>query len=310
MKAKSIVALAAATLAMSANATIHYEQLDLGDFNNPTNQIAGQNLEQAPFNLYYTHSGSQVVYNADETADLFEHDCEITSLTFIYGDPDWTCYEEISFEVGCYLQLIDADQFTYENNTTYWFKPEKQSVIARGTLDYTYDLLGQNFPVTLTFDIPFEIKAADKGKSLLLTSYSNVIGIDADPSASQYLRPYVYNNDLRNYRMACYGYDLHDDDFLETVEAGAKIKNTDGTHSDAYRYDLPIVRIEYNWDDTPVEEPKEGEDDPGVSSISEITADSDAAEYFNLQGIRIDRPAAGQIVIRRTGNTTTKLVIR
>ncbi|MCM1519650.1 MAG: hypothetical protein NC098_02570 [Lachnoclostridium sp.] len=309
MKTKSILALAAAALALSANATIHYDQLDLGDFNNPSDQIAGQNLEQAPFNLYYTHSGSQVIYNAEEVADLFEHDCAITSLTFIYGDPDWTCYDEVGFEIGGYLQLIDDDQFTYENNTTYWFKPEGQSAIARGTLEYTYDLLGQSFPVTLTFDTPFEIKAEDKGKSLLLTSYSNILD-DADASASQYLRPYVYNNTLRNYRMACYGYDLHDDDFLEAVEHGAKIKNTDGTHSDAYKYDLPIVRIEYTWDDTPVEEPKEGDDDPGLSSISQIAADEAEAEYFNLQGMKIDHPAPGQVVIRRTGNAATKLIIR
>lgn len=313
MKSKSLLAIAAATIfSLSANATVHFDQLDLGDFNDPSEQISGQNLEQAPFNLYYTHSGSQVIYNAEEIADLFEHDCAISSITFIYGDPDWTCYSEISFEVGGYMQLIEDEQFIYEDNTTYWFKPVNQSTIARGTLDYTFDLLGENFPVTLTFNPPFEVKAADKGKSLLLTCFSNVID-NADTSESQYIRPYVYNNDLRNYRMACYGYDLENEDFLETVEAGATIKNTAGTHSDAYKTDLPIARIAYSWDDTPVEEPKEGEEgeEGDTTSIDQVSVNGDASvEFFNLQGIKIDHPAAGQVVIRRAGNTTSKVIIR
>ncbi|MDE6371675.1 MAG: hypothetical protein K2K92_09330 [Duncaniella sp.] len=40
-------------------------------------------------------------------------------------------------------------------------------------------------------------------------------------------------------------------------------------------------------------------------------ADADApVEYYNLQGVRIDNPAAGQVVIRRLGNTVIKVVIR
>lgn len=49
------------------------------------------------------------------------------------------------------------------------------------------------------------------------------------------------------------------------------------------------------------------------AGINEITADNNEnapVEYFNLQGIRINQPAAGQVVIRRQGNTTTKIFVK
>jgi len=50
----------------------------------------------------------------------------------------------------------------------------------------------------------------------------------------------------------------------------------------------------------------------GEAGIEEIVAGTTEGpvEYFNLQGIRVDNPAAGTIVIRRQGNTATKLLIK
>lgn len=50
----------------------------------------------------------------------------------------------------------------------------------------------------------------------------------------------------------------------------------------------------------------------GNSGIADITADNENApvEYFNLQGMRISEPAAGQIVIRRQGTKTTKMLVK
>lgn len=50
-----------------------------------------------------------------------------------------------------------------------------------------------------------------------------------------------------------------------------------------------------------------------LSGISDVTADADAdapVEYFNLQGMRLTQPAAGQPVIRRQGSRVSKIVIR
>lgn len=50
--------------------------------------------------------------------------------------------------------------------------------------------------------------------------------------------------------------------------------------------------------------------DIDFSGIEDVKADSNApAEYFNLQGVRVDNPAAG-LYIRRQGNDVTKIMIK
>lgn len=49
------------------------------------------------------------------------------------------------------------------------------------------------------------------------------------------------------------------------------------------------------------------------SGIEDIVAGEDEnapVEYYNLQGVRINEPAAGQVVIRRQGSKVTKIVVR
>lgn len=48
----------------------------------------------------------------------------------------------------------------------------------------------------------------------------------------------------------------------------------------------------------------------GSSSVSAVVVDEEMpVEYYNLQGIRIENPAAGQLVIRRQGNVASKVVM-
>ncbi|MDE6036706.1 MAG: hypothetical protein K2G05_00375, partial [Duncaniella sp.] len=50
--------------------------------------------------------------------------------------------------------------------------------------------------------------------------------------------------------------------------------------------------------------------DSDLSGLDVITVDEDApVEYYNLQGIRVENPAAG-LYIKRQGNTTTKVLIK
>ena len=51
--------------------------------------------------------------------------------------------------------------------------------------------------------------------------------------------------------------------------------------------------------------------DPSQVGISDIAADDNApVEFFNLQGMRISEPAAGQVVIRRQGTKVEKLFVK
>lgn len=49
-----------------------------------------------------------------------------------------------------------------------------------------------------------------------------------------------------------------------------------------------------------------------MSGITTVSSDRDngPAEYFNLQGIRIERPEKGQVVIKREGNRTEKVIVK
>lgn len=47
------------------------------------------------------------------------------------------------------------------------------------------------------------------------------------------------------------------------------------------------------------------------SGIEDVIVNNDAkVEYFNLQGIRVENPAQGQILIKRQGTTVNKVIIR
>lgn len=53
--------------------------------------------------------------------------------------------------------------------------------------------------------------------------------------------------------------------------------------------------------------------DPTQTGVQSTLGQDDAnapVEYYNLQGVRINNPAAGQLVIRRQGNNVAKIVIR
>lgn len=57
--------------------------------------------------------------------------------------------------------------------------------------------------------------------------------------------------------------------------------------------------------------PFASDDQSGIDSIVTDSADENApVEYYNLQGIRLSEPAAGQIVIRRQGSKVSKIVVR
>lgn len=49
---------------------------------------------------------------------------------------------------------------------------------------------------------------------------------------------------------------------------------------------------------------------PTVLGIDSISVDGEAAEYYNLQGVRVNNPAAGELYIVRRGNKVSKEIVR
>ena len=57
---------------------------------------------------------------------------------------------------------------------------------------------------------------------------------------------------------------------------------------------------------------EEGWEGPAEGSVSDIVSDNSNApvEYFNLQGVRLDSPAAGELIIKRQGTEVSKMIVR
>ena len=45
-------------------------------------------------------------------------------------------------------------------------------------------------------------------------------------------------------------------------------------------------------------------------SVEMVEVNDAPVEYFNMQGIRVEKPEAGQILIKRQGKETSKVVVR
>lgn len=289
---KTILTALAAVSALAMNAEIVNATLDLGDFEGSQQQISGQNLEQAPFNFYYAGSGSQLIYSATEIAPLFEHGATINSISFRYGDPTFSHYTEFTADLQVYLQLLDADEFNYVDNKSAWFIPSNPSGIATLEYNWTMDNMGGEEVITLNFTEPLVITPGDAGKNLLVTSCADM----RDGEEAQYWLPYVYNNSVRNYRMATFGYDGIND-FMDRVADGGEI-SAQAQHSECFKYDLPVARIAYSYDDN-------------ADGVHNAVCDMEGAEIYDLQGRRVmsETPAAGIYVVRENGSAH-KVVIK
>jgi hypothetical protein len=54
----------------------------------------------------------------------------------------------------------------------------------------------------------------------------------------------------------------------------------------------------------------EDEDNAGITNVIADDNSNAPVEYYNLQGVRVANPEAGQLVIRRQGKNVSKIVVR
>lgn len=276
-----------------SNAEEKTGMLEMGDYAGSTEYIDGQNIEKAPFNFYYTHAGAQIIYAAEEISQLVEVGGKIESITFRYGDQDYTTWNDFSYTLKGYLQLIDQDQFTAVDAKYFWIKPVDASATAETTFEYDVTLTGSDYiELTLNFEPAFVVPKTAVGKSLLVTTQNDLLTGNSDDG--QNLRPYSYTNTANKYRMACWASDTKDN-FNAQVTIGEEI-NLSSNSSDLYKTDIPVAKISYKYEDV-------------VNAISEVGVESSAdVHYFNMQGVEVINPKDG-IFIRVEGGNAKKVVL-
>lgn len=186
---------------------------------------------------------------------------------------------------GCFIDAFDKDGvLTYSDDEGYYFRGEWDEKAL--TISSPF---GKLFSKPASFEIDRENMIV-KGRNVLMDDYSD---------------PKVYYCDLT-------------DDFKAVVENGDIIFS--GKISDEGK----VVTFERYWATTEAQLGTEFGGSQklnivfdssilaGNSGIGNIAADNSNApvEYFTLQGIRVDTPISGTIVIRRQGTEVSKIIMR
>ena len=120
--------------------------ITVGDYDAPTELYNGSYFDMAPTNFYLAHTGAQLIYTADELADLQDkHEVKITSLAFKFYSES---FEDIIRDVKIYLEATDATEFAVVKEVKQFF-PFENPVME---VEQTYEMLnyyGEDMDVPL-----------------------------------------------------------------------------------------------------------------------------------------------------------------
>ena len=270
----SFLALFAALL-VSAQVFAQKEQqtLMLGSYETPdaTEAWDGFNLQNAPFIFTYGHSGSQVIYTAEQLAAM--NGKEITSLSFkCYTYDDYT--EAYTSNATLYLQEADSEKFPSDPNNVNklnWIEFNKDNVIAKAELNIDFLSAAVNYEdVEITFDFtdkPYKYT----GKPLVVTVVNDATG-DYPQGTIQFY--WIPSKKEDPWRSLVYGSD--DTDFL-TNQANNLVLNG---NEDKWK-NAPVAKFTYQEADAPVDPtPSEGTLTLGHFDDNDTEA---AWDGFNLQ---------------------------
>ncbi len=183
--------------------------VSVGDFENSEEVFEGFSQQNAPILWTYIHSGCQVLYQADDIAEM--QNKQIDQIKFKF---DAECYiSDYQSKLKAYIQEVDETTFTFnEVAGKYEWTPVDQSAVALEadlTYDFTSDELlgayGYEFVLDLS-ENPYQYH----GKNIILTIVNDAEGyIDTNDGIvsfySYYPAPQVADSP---YRTLIYGSDL------------------------------------------------------------------------------------------------------
>lgn len=254
--------------------------IEIGPYTHPAGDDGedGSVWEKAPVNLTYVYSGSQFIYDAEMLRAVADDKGEITDLSFIFADRSAVYLSDI--KITLFAENYDETLFqeTFPGSgiyTWYTYDPSgsKCELETEAELYYYEDLV-------LDFKLDKPLKY--EGKSLLVTVRCSRSAESGDP----YMFPFVE----RTYAPTTMVYGSDKVPFDIVYDRGEQ---------EPYQGPMqwvPAVKVTYT---------------PGTDSLTGIMTDSDeAAEYFNLQGIRVTGTPAPGVYIRRSGDKAVKVSIR
>lgn len=151
------------------------------------------------------------------------------------------------------------------------------------------------FDVPMTIDAAAKTLTANKVQVTAITDYKAYLSEQAaDKSNAAGTGKYILTST----------YSVADGTTTVAVPNWNAFFNQFGVGESSYFWPMTDTTIVFDFDLDALAE-------AGVEGIAADAVDANApVEYFNLQGIRVANPEAGQLLIKRQGNQTSKVVIR
>ena len=176
-----LAAMAAMSLSAQADSAVS-GTLFVGDYEDANEIYNGSYFDMAPTNFYLAHTGAQLIYTADELADLQDkRDAMVTGISFKFTNGG--AYEDITRNVKLYLQEIDETAFAVVEGVKQFFtfdNPVLEFEVTYNMLDIYYE------DEEIFFDLADAPFAVSPGKSLLMTIVFDALDDDNCTMGSDY----------------------------------------------------------------------------------------------------------------------------
>ena len=258
-----------------------------------TGRMAGLGYEEAedPGTPEDPAEGEEITFNLADYSKWGKPEQNVTAKgTVIYNEEDKT-YTFPNF-LGSKTDVTFAIE-AVEGSTLFKVVPQNNVVVGTGdyygapTDTYTFPGLESNNSIWFGLD----------GVNSVCFSNPTFYGYKAS-SASKEAEKLVDTptsaNDYRYYYAVSFYIASNYCDWNPATSAAGEVSTTPGSFNLKFNLEIPA-----------------SDDQSGIDSIVTDSADENApVEYYNLQGIRLSEPAAGQIVIRRQGSKVSKIVVR
>ena len=259
-----LAAMAAMTFNAQADHTVS-RTLYVGDYENADVIYNGSYFDMAPTNFYLAHTGAQLIYTADELADMQgKKDAMVTGISFKFTNGG--AFEEITRTVKLYLQEIDETAFAVVEGVKQFFTFDNLVTEYEVTYDM-YDFMYEDNEVVFDLtDMPFAVAT---GKSLLMTIVFDALDDDNCTIGSDYAPFYttgihgkgmVYTNNWTGFEAYAQGPDFPD----ATAMLGC------GTN-----VELPVTKIDFCYSEH-------------STSLNEVNAATADGAYYNLMGQKMN----------------------
>ena len=268
MKKFYLVFAACAALSMNALAQdVQSATLTVGDYDGATSMVEGSYFDVAPTSFYVAHTGSQMLYTAEDLADFADkEEVKVTKLTYRFYNE---AFDDITRDVKLYLQEVDATAVEVIDGVKQFFDFDASAPVLE--FEGYYELLDfYGDDGEMEFDLanaPFEVTP---GKGLLVTV---IFDAQEDDNCTDGTYVQFYSSGLRNRAMTYTNNTVSFVDYTETED----FPKATATLGCGTSIELPVTKIDYTYVD-PI--------DTGIDEVKTATATDGA--YYNLMGQKLN----------------------